>query len=158
MGLTCHVDFKHTQTCQVMGSPFGVLTGWGSRLYSLVGGIKPCSGDNYTVYCLPCCTNNLPASGKSQEFKYCLNVTDCFTSGELCMWTQYVNSALITAHMFTDCNIYTVCINRNKYTVVTIKCQNYSILWFRLLSSSKINMFYLVNLTELRWVQQFICT
>lgn len=29
------------------------LSGWGSRLYSLVGGIAPCSGDNYTVYCLP---------------------------------------------------------------------------------------------------------
>lgn len=26
---------------------------WGSRLYSLVGGTAPCSGDNYTVYCLP---------------------------------------------------------------------------------------------------------
>lgn len=29
------------------------LSGWGSRLYSLVGGTAPCSGDNYTVYCLP---------------------------------------------------------------------------------------------------------
>lgn len=28
------------------------LSGWGSRLYSLVGGIAR-SGDNYTVYCLP---------------------------------------------------------------------------------------------------------
>lgn len=30
-----------------------VLSGWGSRLYSLVGGTAPCWGDNYTVYCLP---------------------------------------------------------------------------------------------------------
>lgn len=29
------------------------VSGWGSRLYSLVGGTAPRSGDNYTVYCLP---------------------------------------------------------------------------------------------------------
>lgn len=29
------------------------LPGWGSRLYSLVGGTPPFIGDNYTVYCLP---------------------------------------------------------------------------------------------------------
>lgn len=39
--------------CMQQAPTTWALTGWGSRLYSLVAGIAPCSGDNYTVYCLP---------------------------------------------------------------------------------------------------------
>lgn len=39
--------------CERVACLIWALSGWGSRLYSLVGGIAACSGDNYTVYCLP---------------------------------------------------------------------------------------------------------
>lgn len=58
--------------CMQQVTKIWALTGWGSRLYSLVAGIAPCSGDNYTVYCLPWGGHYSPTTSSTTPEKLCL--------------------------------------------------------------------------------------